>query len=66
MRMNLNNANGDAPSSVSLSESKERMPCIIHRKKKGAHRKKGRKPLFAKRKKGAHRKKKVRESNGYS
>jgi hypothetical protein len=55
--MNLNNGNGDAPSSASLNESKEMMPGIIHRKKNGAHRKKGRKVLSAKRKKGAHRKK---------
>jgi len=42
MRMNLNNGNGDAPSSASLSESKDMMPCIIHRQKKSVWRKKGR------------------------
>ncbi len=40
--MNVNDGNGDAPTSASLSESKELTPCIVHQKKKGASRKKGR------------------------
>jgi len=62
--MNLNNGNGDAPSSASLSESKDMMPCIIHRQKKSACRKKGRCLILSPKKKGVHIKK-VRESNSY-
>jgi hypothetical protein len=43
MRMNANDGNGDALASASLSESEELTPCIVHRKKKGARRKKERK-----------------------
>ncbi len=35
MRMNLNDGNGETPTSTSLKENKEIMACIVCQKKKG-------------------------------